>query len=61
MWTCGDCGCVFEEPERHNYFECHGNGIYEPMCELLCPSCGGPDLDEIDQDFECDDIEEVDE
>ena len=60
MYRCR-CGYCFEYPDRIEWSEYIGNGMYMPCAEERCPDCGDVDFVELNEDYEDYDFEEEDE
>ena len=55
MYICEICGNVFDEPVVRSWLNYHGEGMYEPYGEELCPDCGS---DKIDKAYQCEECGE---
>ena len=49
-YICSDCGAIFDEPERQQWTENHGDGITEKWVTQVCPVCGSDEYEEIGED-----------
>lgn len=50
MYVCR-CGYTFEYPDRTEWKEPIGNGMYMPVVEERCPDCGDTDIRKFDPDY----------
>lgn len=63
MYTCNHCNGIFEEPKKnisHEPIECWGRNETYEVVELVCPTCGDEDIEELEyyDEFEDEDDEE---